>query len=67
MRKYRVECNFGSRYFETAVKALSYYNKKKSQNLNVELWLIACDYDAANDCFSATQELIDYSCSKFPK
>ena len=38
MIRYRVECNFGSRYFKDNEKALKYFNKCKEKHLDVELW-----------------------------
>lgn len=66
MRKYRVECNYGSRYFDTAAKAFAYFNRKKSENLNVEIWLVIYTHEEAYDRYSSTQELLDYSFSKVP-
>jgi len=37
---YRVECNFGSKYFADLDKAKKYFNKKANNRLNVELWQI---------------------------
>ncbi len=67
MQRYRVECNYGSSYFDTAVKAFAFYNKKKAQNLDVEIWLVTYDYSKPSNRYSATQELLEYSFSKFPK
>ncbi len=37
---YRVECNFGSKYFDNLDKALKYFQKKVGNHLYVELWKI---------------------------
>lgn len=35
----RVECNFGSKYFDDAKEALAYFKSKAEQGKEVELWL----------------------------
>lgn len=36
----RVECNFGSKYFDDADKAQLYFDSKAAANQEVELWLV---------------------------
>ena len=64
-QKYRVECNYGSRYFSCAAKAFAYYKQKKSLNMDVEIWLVT--YIRNDSGYAATQELLDYSSSNMPK
>ena len=37
MQRFRVECNFGCRYFKDIVKAQRYFEKCRSKHLEVEL------------------------------
>lgn len=67
MTRYRVECNFGSRYFGLATKAFAFFKKCKGRNLDVEIWLVTYDVDQKVQRYSATQELLDYSFSGLPK
>lgn len=67
MQKYRVECNFGSKYFTEASKGFAYFKQRKSRNLDVEIWLVNYTYDSENNNYSAKQELLDYSSSNLPK
>lgn len=67
MQVFRVECNFGSRYFDTAVKAFAYFKKKKAKNLDVEIWLVKFTCSPKTGLYSATQELLDYSSTALPK
>lgn len=67
MKKYRVECNYGSRYFADAAQAFTFYKRKKARNLDVEIWLVTYCYDRSAGRFSAAQELLDYSLTKMPK
>ena len=69
MQRYRVECNFGSRYFPDLEKAGRYFNKCKAKGLDVELWLVTyiyC-YDTDESMVLASQLLIAYSGSFLPK
>lgn len=67
MYKYRVECNYGSRYFDCAAKAMAFYNRKKARNLDVEIWVVSYYYSDKTNRFAAVQELLDYSSSNMPK
>ena len=67
MQKYRVECNYGSRYFENAAKAFAFFKRKMARNLDVEIWLVTYCYSISTKRFTATQELLDYSSTNMPK
>ena len=64
---FRVECNFGCRYFKTIDKARKPFNRCKSKHLDVELWLVEYGYDFTKNRYTATQELLDYSGTHLPK
>lgn len=67
MYKYRVECNYGSRYFDNASKAIEYFNRKKARNLDVEIWLVFYCYIEQKKQFVAYQKLLCYSSTNMPK
>lgn len=67
MTKYRVECNYGSRYFSNATKAFAFFKKCKDRNLDVEIWIVTYCIDEQVKRYSATQELLDYSFTNLPK
>ncbi len=67
MKQYRVECNFGSKYFNNAAEAFSYFEKCKKRNRNVGIWLMTLCNLQKHNRVSVTQELLDYSFTKFPK
>lgn len=67
MRRFRVECNFGCRYFQDEYKALSYYKKCLCKHLDVELWVVHYVYYSDNNTFSATQKLLAFSGTHLPK
>lgn len=67
MQMYRVECNFGSKYFTTAAKGYAYFNKKKAKHLDVEIWLITYNYSPQTHKYSAIQQLLNYSSTSLPK
>jgi len=52
---YRVECNHGTKLFETGLEAYRYFEKMK-RRFRVELWLVT--YHRTNKKLVATQELI---------
>lgn len=37
---YRVECNFGCKYFKDIDKAMQYFQKKANNRFYVELWQV---------------------------
>jgi len=65
MERFRVECNFGSKYFDEAVDAFAYFEKCKKKNRNVGIWVISLCYIKKTKRFSASQELLDYSFTTF--
>lgn len=67
MRRYRVECNFGSRYFTDIGKAYRYYNKCKAKRLDVELWQVDYHFCHSTGEVLALQHLIGYSGTDLPK
>ena|GEM_PF-2488747 len=52
-KTYRVECNFGSKYFDCCYDAKAYFKYCKARNFNVELWEIT--KDKTNDCYPIVQ------------
>ena len=38
MQRFRVECNFGCRYFKDIVKAQRYFEKCRSKGANIWKW-----------------------------
>lgn len=56
---YRIECNYGSRYFAELDKAAAYFRRKQSKGLNVELWeVILCSTTNGEICFVRQKLLI---------
>lgn len=64
---YRVECNFGCKYFDSLKKAGAYFQRKVKKRLDVELWLVTYIYCAKQSKFIARQELLGYSATALPK
>lgn len=58
-KMYRVECNFGSKYFLTIQKAFIYFHYRKAQGHAVELWL--CTTETTPTLWASKQILIDYA------
>lgn len=57
---YRVECNYGSKYFDKGIEAYIYFSQMSvMQKESVELWLI--NKECTKKLFSITQELIAYA------
>ena len=67
MRRYRVECNFGSRYFADVKKAVAYYYKCVDKNLDVEIWLVIYIHRPNVAKVEGLQMLLAYSGSFLPK
>ena len=61
MQRFRVECNFGCRYFKDIVKAQRYFEKCRSKHLEVELWQVSYLYCPLLERFSARQDLLTFS------
>jgi len=53
---FRVECNHGTKLFETGLEAYRYFNKMQKQWRDTELWLVT--YFKLSGRLIATQELI---------
>ncbi len=66
MKRFRVECNFGCRYFNEIEKARKYFDKCRAKRLDVELWVVNYDYCPLMDKYSAVQELVAYSATNLP-
>lgn len=66
MQRFRVECNFGCRYFKDRAKAQKYFDKCRAKHLEVELWLVTYGYCPVFEVFSATQELLAFSGTRVP-
>lgn len=67
MQRYRVECNFGCRYFSDLAKATRYFQKCRAKHLDVELWLVNYHFCPKKNRVMAIQHLIDYSGTVLPK
>ena len=52
MQRFRVECNFGCRYFKDIAKAQRYFEKCRSKHLEVELWQVSYLYCPLLERFS---------------
>ena len=56
---YRVECNFGSKYFNHRKNALIYSDYCKARNFEAEVWQVCVT--TADDIYSVVQVLLtDY-------
>lgn len=56
---YRIECNYGSRYFADIENASLYFRRKQSKGLNAELWeVILCSTLDGKVCFAKQKLLI---------
>jgi len=58
-KTYRVECNFGSKYFENAVDAFDYFHEKANQGFKVDIFLRLTE--KSHKHFKVTEELLDSS------
>jgi hypothetical protein len=57
---YRVETNYGSKYFATEEKAKDYFFDKLNENADVELWKVVFTYGKL-DLKHAEQHLMAYA------
>lgn len=64
---FRVECNFGCKYFTNPDKAKAYFDRKANKHLDVEMWLVTYCCCVRKQTFSATQDLLAYSGTALPK
>ena len=55
MQRFRVECNFGSKYFDDIFNARRYFYKCIESDLQVELWKVTYHLCAEKREYSATQ------------
>lgn len=60
MNKFRVECNFGSKYFDKIEPAIKHFNKCKDKGLNVQIWSIVYVLDESSGMYLSQQILLDY-------
>lgn len=60
MQRFRVECNFGSKYFDDIFDARRYFYKCIERDLQVELWKVTYHLCTAKREYSATQELMEF-------
>lgn len=62
---YRIECNYGSKYFVRKVEAVAYFDYYKSRVLETELWHVRIikGYDGF---LTATQVMISAYSPKYP-
>lgn len=67
MKIYRVECNFGCKYFKCKDEAFNYFQKCKNKYCNVSVWLMTLSKSKLCNKFKATQRMIDYSFTHFPE
>lgn len=65
MQRFRVECNFGSKYFDDIFNARRYFYKCIERDLQVELWKVTYHLCTAKKEYSATQELMEF-CGYLP-
>ncbi len=63
---YRVECNFGSKYFNSLEGAASYF-ERKLENLDAELWMVTYEYCPRKKIYFANQKLLGYSAALLAK
>ena len=64
---FRVECNFGCKYFTNPDKAKAYFDRKANKHLDVEMWLVTYCRCERKHAFYATQDLLAYSGTAMPK
>jgi hypothetical protein len=63
---YRVETNYGSKYFELEEKAKKYFFGKIDEGANVELWGVVYTY-GKSELKHAEQHLMAYSGDRLEK
>ena len=56
MQRFRVECNFGSKYFDDIFNARRYFYKCIERDLQVELWKVTYHHCA---CLLYTSDAAD--------
>lgn len=60
LRRFRVECNFGSKYFDDAKKAREYFYKCVERKIFVEVWLVEYERYTKPKLYIARQELVAF-------
>lgn len=66
MKIYRVECNFGCKYFKCKDEAFNYFEKCKIKYCNVGIWLMTLSKSKLSKQILASQKLLNYSFTHFP-
>ena len=66
MKIYRVECNFGCKYFKCKDEAFNYFEKCKIKCCNVGIWLMTLSKSKLSKQILASQKLLNYSFTHFP-
>lgn len=59
-KRFRVECNFGSKYFDDENKARKYFYQCVAKKVCAEAWLVEYECCPKSKTFSARQELIAF-------
>lgn len=54
---YRIECNYGSRYFAEIDKASAYFRRKQSKGLDAQMWEVLLCVTENNQLYFAKQRL----------
>lgn len=67
MKRFRVECNFGCKYFKEVSKARKYFQKCIDRHLDAEIWFVAYYFDEVQNRYFAGQVLLEYSPTSLPK
>lgn len=60
LKRIRVECNFGSKYFDDAKKARKYFYQCVAKQVFVEVWLVEYERYPKSKEYIARQELIAF-------
>lgn len=60
LRRFRVECNFGSKYFDDAQKAREYFYQCVAKKIFVEVWLVEYKRYTKSEVYIAKQGLIAF-------
>lgn len=58
MKRYRVECNSGCRYFRDLDRAMQYFQKCKEKHLDCSVWVVTYIFDDCGYLANAHQYLI---------
>ena len=59
VKKYRVECNRGSKYFKNDDKASAYFDYMTACGFDTELWLVRHFYDEHGTLVKGEQILLE--------